>query len=386
VRHSRREWLVRAAGACVSAALPLRAATAPSAPVAVGRCAGYGPELVPALSALFDRIGGLGRIVKGKTVAMKVNLTGSPNYRLGYHPLGDTHYVHPNVMGAVVHLMDRAGARRIRLVESPWSTADPVEEVLLQAGMEPRHILGASPKAEFVNTNWLGKEKSYARFKVPGGGYMFPAFDLHPAYRDCDVFVSLTKMKEHKTAGITFSIKNCFGITPATIYGSGAGIDEPSILPRGGRDFMHSGARQPSKSAPSENDPSTPRDGGYRIPRIIVDLVAARPIDLAIVDGIRSMAGGEGPWNEGPLKAVSPGLLVAGTNPVTIDAVCTSLLGFDPMVDRGTPPFQDCDSTLALAEAAGLGTRDPSRIEVRTNTGPRIFADDCGYKISVYPR
>jgi hypothetical protein len=34
------------------------------------------------------------------------------------------------------------------------------------------------------------------------------------------------------------------------------------------------------------------------------------------------------------------------------------------MADRGTPPFERCDSTLKLAEEAGVGTRDLKRIEV----------------------
>jgi hypothetical protein len=34
------------------------------------------------------------------------------------------------------------------------------------------------------------------------------------------------------------------------------------------------------------------------------------------------------------------------------------------MAERGTPPFERCDSTLKLAEDAGLGTRDLKRIEV----------------------
>ena len=55
---------------------------------------------------------------------------------------------------------------------------------------------------------------------------------------------------------------------------------------------------------------------------------------------------------------------VAGTNPVTTDAVSMALMGFDPMAERGTPPFEDCDSTLKLAEDAGIGTRDLRRIEV----------------------
>jgi uncharacterized protein (DUF362 family) len=64
------------------------------------------------------------------------------------------------------------------------------------------------------------------------------------------------------------------------------------------------------------------------------------------------------------MRTVPPGLLIAGTNCVTTDAVCAALMGFDPMADRGTPPFEKCDSTLALAEHLGVGTRDLKRIEV----------------------
>jgi uncharacterized protein (DUF362 family) len=194
---------------------------------------------------------------------------------------------------------------------------------------------------------------------------MFPGFDLNHSYTDCDVFVSLAKMKEHATAGITLSMKNCFGITPATIYGTGAGVDEPSILPRGGRTIVHGGTRQPSKSAPGELHPDSPREDTYRVPRTIVDLVSARPIDLAVIDGIRTMTGGEGPWIREKLTGVQPGVLVAGTNCVNIDAVSMAIMGFDPMADRGTLPFENCDSTLRLAEDVGLGTRDLKRIEVR---------------------
>jgi uncharacterized protein (DUF362 family) len=367
-RQTRREWLASTAtaisGAYLASTSKLRAATAPATRVAVARCQSYGPELLPTLDRMFDQLGGLGRIVKGKTVAIKINLTGAPTYRIGYLPLEDTHYTHPRVIAATVHLMSRAGARRIRLLESPWSTADPVEEYLLQANWEPRDILNAGTHVEFENTNYLGNAKKYARMLVPHGGLMYPAFDLNHSYQDCDVFVSIAKMKEHATAGVTLSMKNCFGITPATIYGTGAGIDEPSLLPKGGRGTVHAGNRQPSKSAPPEKDPSSPRQDTYRVPRTIVDLVSARPIDLAMVEGIKTMTGGEGPWIREKLTGVSPGILVAGTNCVNTDAVCMGLMGFDPMADRGTPPFERCDSTLRLAEDVGLGTRDLKRIEV----------------------
>jgi hypothetical protein len=75
------------------------------------------------------------------------------------------------------------------------------------------------------------------------------------------------------------------------------------------------------------------------------------------------MTGGEGPWVRGT-ALVSPGILMVGTNPDCTDAVAMATMNFDPMVDRGTAPFEDCDSTLKLAEDVGIGTRDLKRIEV----------------------
>ena len=361
---TRREWL---AGAAAGLMPGLRAASAPpppADPVAIGKCRSYGAELVPALERLFDQLGGLGRLVKGKTVAVKLNLTGNPDYRLGHAPAGLAHWTHPAMIGAAVHLMGKAGARRVRLLESPWNTADPLEEYMIDAGWEPRDFLSAAGLVEFENTNWLGSGRRYARMPVPGHAFMYPAFDLNHSYADCDVFVTIAKLKEHATAGVTLSMKNSFGTAPCTIYGDGAPVDEPSPVPHGGRGIFHSGERQPSRSAPGELDPRGPREGGYRVPRIVTDLVAARPIHLAIIDGIATMTGGEGPWIQN-CRLVQPGVLLAGTNPVTTDAVATAVMGFDPLATRGQAPFEKCDSTLELAEARGLGTRDLKRIEVR---------------------
>src|SRR5260370_12161745 len=125
---SRREWLLRTAaavpGAWLAGSSLSRAASAPALPVAVAKCKTYeSAELVPTRSKRFDQLGGLGRLVNGKTVGIKVNLTGDPTYRLGYAPLGDSHYTHPQVIAVTVHLLGRAGARRIRVLESPWATA-----------------------------------------------------------------------------------------------------------------------------------------------------------------------------------------------------------------------------------------------------------------------
>jgi uncharacterized protein (DUF362 family) len=313
---------------------------------------------------MFDQLGGLGALVKNKTVAIKINLTGQGTQRFDYLSAGRTYWTHPRTVGALVHQLDRAGARRIRVLEGAMSWPDSLEEFMLKTGWDPNLVLRAAPRVDMVNTNlpYEGK-KPYARFTVPGGGHLFPAYDLNTAYEECDVLISLAKLKEHATAGLTLSIKNCFGITPCTIYGNKVPADEPSPIPYAGRqEIMHQGSRQPPKSAMAEKDPSSPREGGYRIPRCIADLVAARPVHLGIVEGIETLAGNELPRPNS--RFCSPGVVVAGTNCVTTDAVCAAIMGFDPMADRGAAPFETCDNTLRLAEEHGVGTRDLSRIEV----------------------
>ena len=291
--------------------------TAPTAPVAVARCRTYQSELLPALRTVFDQIGGLGRLVKGKTVAIKLNLNGGPTSRLGYRPLGDSHWPHPNLVTATMRLMNDAGAHRIRLLESAWSPETvPLEEHFLEANWDPQFFLSAAQRVEFENTNFLGKGKQYSRLTVPGGGSIYPAYDVNHSYTDCDVFVSITKPKDHSTCGITLCMKNLFGITPLTIYGSGAGLPSNGEIPGNGRmAILHYGQRQPALGALPEIDPNSSRDDTYRIPRIVADLNAARPVHLSILDGVTSMAGGQGPYID--CEFVQPGVIMAGTNVVT---------------------------------------------------------------------
>jgi len=364
---TRREWLSGAGAAAALLARPARslASTAPTGRVTVARCKTYGPELVPAMEKMFDQLGGLGRLVKGKTVAIKVNLIGVRWQRLGTALMEDTFWSNPAVIGTTVHLIGKAGARRIRVLEGPWSTAETLQEVMLSMNWQPQDILGAASNVEFENTNYLGLGKKYSRFMVPGGGLIYPGYDLNHSYEDCDVFVSLAKLKEHAATGVTLSMKNVYGATPITIYGEGAGVDEPSIRPHGGRGgVFHFAKRMPSKSAPQQKDMTLPADAGFRIPRIVAELCSARPVHLAIIDGVKAATGAETNYGSRPQAAVNPGVLIAGTNCVATDAVAMAVMGYNPLADRGAAPFATSDSMLRLAEDLGVGVRDPARNEV----------------------
>ncbi|MGH9325729.1 MAG: DUF362 domain-containing protein, partial [Terriglobia bacterium] len=258
---SRREFFqgLGVAAAGLYAGVPrLGAATPlPCAPVAVAQCPTYGRPVHVTLSTMFDQVGGLDRLVRGKTVAVKLNMTGEATDRLRGMPLELTHWVHPDVITSTISLLGEAGARRIRLVESTLSPVDSLRAFMRQAGWNPQEFSSAAANVEFEDTNYAGPSGKYVRLWVPGGGMLFKAYNLNHSYTDCDVYVSLAKLKEHATAGVTLSMKNSFGITPATIYGKGAGIDEPAKVVKGSRDMIHYGNREPSRVALPEKDPSS---------------------------------------------------------------------------------------------------------------------------------
>ena len=370
---SRREVLAGFGASSLLLSQAARAFTAPApvAPVAVARCKTYEPtELTSILDGMFDKLGGLGRLVRGKTVTIKLNFNGGPTVRLGHLPLGDTHWPHPNLLAATMHLMARAGAHRIRLVEGAAAPrTDPFEEHMLDANWDPRQFLRAAPRVDFENTNYTNAAKKFTRLPVPHGGLLFPAYDVNHSYVDCDVFVTIAKYKDHPTTGVSTVMKNLFGLTPLTVYGNGAGKWEDNDLVYGNDriQILHRGSRQPAMGALPEIDPTSPRDDGYRVPRIIADLTAARPVHLAIMDGIKTMAGAQtpDPW----CTPVEPGVLMAGTNVVNTAAVAIAAMNYDPRAPKGTVPFERCDNKLLLAEQLGVGSADPGRIEV---IGPSI--------------
>lgn len=375
---TRRELLAIAATAPL---LTAAAKEAPTAPVALAKCPSYDEDLIAALTPMFDQAG-IPALVKNKTVTIKLNLTGSPGLKFQGRALGTTHYTHPKTVMAVTYLLNKAGAQRIRLVESCWGTAGPLEEYMLDSGWNVRALKSNAPNLVFENTNALGTYKKYARFKVPGQGYMYPAYDLNPAYEETDVFMSMAKLKNHATCGVTLSMKNCFGNTPASIYGDDRHDDRPNESPTKGRgEVCHVGRLQPAGGTPSEKDPSSPREPGYRMPRIVAELNATRPVNIAFIDGIETMVGGEGPWiNDRPTSHAKPGVLLLGTNAVTTDSVATAVMGYDPRAPKGVAPFKDCDNSLLLAEGLGVGTTDLKRIEVR---GAKI--EDCVFRFNDAP-
>lgn len=355
---TRRELIAGLGGAALAKTL---VAAPPASPVAISRCRSYDQQFASTLKRMFDQVGGIRQLIRGKTIALKLNLTGNPE-RFPERP--DMPYRnHPATVLATAQLFSDEGARRIRIIESFFPAKQDLE-LWARYGLDVKAIGNVGCKVEWENAQNLGLEKAYKRVKVPWGGYMYPAYDLNHSYVDCDTYVSLSKLKNHWHAGITMTMKNNFGITPCSLYGGDCGQSGNENPQQERGQVCHNGNRTPPQGVPQELDMRSPRDPGFRIPRIVVDLVGARPIDLSIVDGIESIRGGEGVWNEG-VQVIKPGLVLVGRNPVCTDTVCTAVMGADPLADRGHNPFIRGDNMLKLAEEAGIGTTDLKRIEVR---------------------
>lgn len=319
---------------------PTTAATAtpdltPQARVAIAQVRSYDRALVRRqVQALLDGLGGLEDVVSpGDRVAIKVNLTGGTTFEPPEEGLSATesYVTHPEVVRALGELLRDAGARELFIVEAVYEWASyqlwGYEEVATDIGATLIDLNHAHPYSDFAAT------------PVGEGWFIYENFVFNPILAEVDAFISVAKMKCHWSAGVTHAMKNLIGLVPARYYR----LEET----HSSRTALH-GPGQTFKT---------------RLPRVIIDLNRARPIHLALIDGIKTATGGEGPWIPG-LASVQPQVLIAGKDPVATDAVATAVMGFDPTVDYPDAPFLRADNHLNLGYRLGLGTNRLEEIEV----------------------
>ena len=300
-------------------------------PVAIVRASSYDPKLVlRQLETLFDNLGGLGDVIKsGDHVAIKVNLTGGPSQQppAGMNPV-DTYVTHPVVVHAMAELLHDAGAKEVYIVEGvfdqesypDWGYVEAAEAV----GARLIDLNDALPYADYaslpVGQNWLIYEK----------------FKMNRILQEVDALISVAKMKCHWICGVTLSMKNLVGLAPAHFYGGPV------------RSGFH----------------GTEEELKHRLPRVMVDLNRARPANVSLIDGIKTIDGSEGPWNQN-VTPKSPGILIGGKNPVATDAVAVAAMGFDPTAEYPDPPFLRADNHLNIARQLGLGSNHLREIAIK---------------------
>ncbi|HWQ93736.1 MAG TPA: DUF362 domain-containing protein, partial [Clostridia bacterium] len=330
-----------------SAVRPRRAVTS------IGMCKRYDYTAVQmTLAKLLDELGDVRRLVRRKHVTVKLNLVNTSLEHVAGVPLSLTVIVHPVVAQALGSLLVGYGARQVTFCDQlPFGPTGA--EGFAGYGYDLQRFNGVMDgKARFANTRNRGAYRDYGLVKVPNGE-LTSAWEVNRAYVDTDVLVSVTKLKSHVAAGITGGMKNLFGIPPSSLYGNDMGV-EPNEGAMGYRDdTMHSCTRKPLTSVASFTGKSVAGDHGYNVPRFIVDLSAAFPIDMVVIDGISSIQAAEGWWNGSMVSVTRPGLLIAGRNPVCTDAVAAAVMGFDPDAADRTWPFVNGTNYLALARQRG---------------------------------
>jgi uncharacterized protein (DUF362 family) len=322
-------------------AAPAPAATAPqpaasrTARVAIAKAATYDPAVLrQQVRALIDGIGGLDDLVRARPrVAIKVNLTGGTSSRPvpgGVSPI-ESFVTHPAVVRALGEALREAGARDLYIVEAVYEQASysqwGYDEVAKALGATLIDLNNSRPYPEFI------------RVPVGQGAFIYDQFSLHPLLQEIDTFVSVAKVKCHQIGGVTLSMKNLFGLAPLQLY------------------------RRDSQDSYRSQFHGDPEETGLRVPRIVVDINRARPIHLALLDGIKTVEAGEGPWID-TMRPVAPGVLLAGKQALATDAVATAVMGFDPRASAPSVPFRNGDNHLNLAADVKLGTNRLDEIDV----------------------
>jgi len=305
----------------------------PLAQVAIAHAESYDRTLVhQQVQVLLDGLGGLDDVVSaGDRVAIKVNLVGGSHFKPWPGVSAVESYVtHPEVVRALGELVRDAGAGELLIVEAVYD-----DESYSRWGYEE---VAQSLGATLLDLNDPHPHKDFGSTTVGEGHFIYEDFVFNHILEEVDAFVSVGKMKCHFNCGVTGSMKNLIGLVPTSDYR----LSEDHWW----RSALH--------GAPDETK--------ARLPRVILDLNQARPIHLALVDGIKTAEGGEVP--RGSFNPVQPGVLIAGKNPVATDAVATAVMGFDPTVNPPAAPFLRGDNYLNLAYEARLGTNRLEEIEV----------------------
>lgn len=299
--------------------------------VAITEADNYGRAYVKQkVQGLLDAIGGITDVFKaGNKVAVKINLTGGGG-------IPDNMWTHPEVLRAVGELILDCGvnAHDLYIVESLWSNSSYNDNgyTAVQQGLG----------AKMVDLNKPDPYSGFIQKAVGSNSFNFTTLTMNQILSDIDVYVSIPKMKQHYEAGVTCSLKNQVGIVPRTLYQI-TGDD-------GRRGGIHHSA-------------STDASTSY-LPRSICDLNMARPVNLAVIDGIKNARGGEGTWNP-TFEPCEDHVLLAGKDPVATDSVAAYFMGNNPEAETlDLPAGGQCDNYLDLLHQIGIGTNQMREIEI----------------------
>jgi len=268
----RRRELITGGGTAAVLAGCRRGVRGPKPRVLIARVRDYGQGLYEVVRRMLTEL----RVeARGRRAVLKPNLV--------EFEAGSTINTHPLVVGAALEAFRALGAAEVRVAEGPGH-----RRVTLELA-EAAGYFQTVPGFEELFTDLNLDETTQVR--VVRGRSRLEALHLPRTVLGADLVVSLAKMKTHHWVGATLGMKNLFGVVPGAIYG----------WPK---NLLHWAG----------------------IHECIADLNRLFPRQFVLVDGIVGMEG-NGPI-QGTPKAV--GVLVAGSDPVAVDATCCRVMGIDP--------------------------------------------------------
>ncbi|MDA3880650.1 MAG: DUF362 domain-containing protein [Prolixibacteraceae bacterium] len=157
--------------------------------------------------------------------------------------------------------------------------------------------------------------------------YQGSKYFVHKSLFEADVYITVPVLKVHNT-GITSALKLQIGIAPGAVYGYNK-LKGTTYSPPLYHDVKH---RRWTTEA-------------------IVDLSNIAQIDFVVVDALMCLDLGKSDKVDNRVRFNT---ILAGSDPVAIDHVCTRLFDMNP----------DDIAHITLAEKVGLGTNNPEQIEI----------------------
>ena len=250
-----------------------------------------------------DAIGGMNRIVSsGTRVVVKPAI------------LNDQSYVAPDprVVAEVVRLAINAGGS---VVVAECSGGGDTEYCMRQQGITSA-VQAAGATVRYLNT------ESQIQIAVPNGVTLHDV-KTFPTIYDCDVLISVPRLKSHgrPTPTVTISLKNMMGVIPL-----------------------------------SEMD----RFHNIGLSQCIADVNTVMKPSLTVVDATYAMAR-SGPYGGDPIEM---DMIMASGDPVAIDLIgAQKLMELEQQHNIPTFDYTDIDHINAAA-ALGVGTNNPNNITI----------------------
>ena len=254
--------------------------------------------------------------VRGNRVLLK------PNYNSADAAPASTH---PDILRSLVLEMNEMGARSITVGER--SGMGDTRAVLAQTG-----VFSLADELGFDTVVFDELEEAAWIVRQSGDFHWESGFAVPRILLDSECVVQTCNLKTHRYGGhFTMSLKNSVGFA-ASVVGAGS------------HDYMGELHNSPYQR------------------QMIAEINAAYTPSLIVMDGVDAFVNG------GPAKGkmVSPSVVIAGSDPVAIDAVGVAilrLLGTTPQVHKGKVFEQE---QIARAVELGLGIDAPERIRIVT--------------------